>query len=182
MTPTTLTPSLSTVPARALLAVDGRGAPQDAAFTAAVRALFAVRAALGARDDVPLEGTYEQHAQDGAVTPGHGLRFDLGAPHGWHWTLAVPAPDVRTADAVTTAAARFGAPVVLRAQQEQRVAQLVHRGPYDDEQPSLDALYAFVAEQGLRPAGPHTEVYLTDPGTTAPAELRTVLRVPVWTG
>lgn len=174
MTPTTLTPSLSTVPARALLAVDGRGAPQDAPFTAAVRALFAVRAALGARDDVPLEGTY---TQDGDAS-----RFDLGAPQGWHWTLAVPAPDARTADAVTTAAARFGAPVVLRAQQEQRVAQLVHHGPYDDEQPSLDALHAFVAEQGLRPAGPHTEVYLTDPGTTAPAELRTVLRVPVWTG
>lgn len=174
MTPTTLAPSLSTVPARALLAVDGRGAPQDAPFTAAVRALFAVRAALGARDDVPLEGTYTQD--------GDALRFDLGAPHGWHWTLAVPAPDGRTADAVTTAAARFGAPVVLRAQPGQRVAQLVHRGPYDDEQPSLDALHAFVAEQGLRPAGPHTEVYLTDPGTTAPAELRTVLRVPVWTG
>lgn len=174
MTHTTLAPALSTVPARALLAVDGRRAPQDAPFTKAVRALFAVRAALGARDDVPLEGTY---AQDGDP-----LRFDLCAPHGWHWTLAVPAPDGRTADAVTTAAGRFGAPVVLRAHQEQRVAQLVHRGPYDDEQPSLDALYAFVAEQGMRPAGPHTEVYLTDPGTTAPGELRTVLRVPVWTG
>jgi hypothetical protein len=171
--------TLDTVPARSLLAVDGRGAPEDAPFAAAVRALFAVRAALGARDDVPLEGSY---AQDGDP-----LHFDLDAPEGWHWTLAVPAPRDRTADAVHTAAARFGAPVELRAQPEQRVAQLVHPGPYADEKPSLAALYAFVADHGLRPAGPHTEVYLTDPAITAPADNRTVLRVPVvgapvWTG
>lgn len=163
--------TLTAVPARALLAVDGRGAPEDAAFATAVRALFAVRAALGAVDDVPLEGTY---AQDGDA-----LRFDLDAPHGWHWTLAVPAPDGRTAEAVTRAAARFGAPVELRAHPRQEVAQLVHPGPYADEQPSLDALYAFVTRHGLRPAGAHTEVYLTDPGRTPPAGNRTVLRVPV---
>lgn len=163
--------TLATVPARALLAVDGRGAPEGAAFAAAVRALFAVRAALGAVDDVPLEGTY---AQDGDA-----LRFDLDVPHGWHWTLAVPAPGGRSAEAVATAAGRFGAPVELRAHPRQEVAQLVHPGPYADEQPSLDALYAFVARHGLRPAGAHTEVYLTDPGRTPPAENRTVLRVPV---
>lgn len=164
-------PSLTTLPAGSLLAVDGRGAPEDAPFAAAIRALFAVRAALGAGDDVPLEGSY---AQDGDP-----LRFDLDLPYGWHWTLAVPAPDDRTAGAVTTAAARFGAPVALRARPEQRVAALVHHGPYADEGPSLAALYRFVDEQGLRPAGPHTEVYLTDPSATAPADLRTILRVPV---
>jgi hypothetical protein len=164
--------SLTTLPARAVLAVDGRGAPEDAPFAAAVRALFAVRAALGATDDVPMEGTY---AQDGDP-----LRFDLDAPHGWHWTLAVPAPAGRTAEAVATAAARFGAPVELRAHPGQEVAELVHPGPYAEEKPSLAALYAFVTGRGLRPAGAHTEVYLTDPRTTPPADNRTILRVPVW--
>lgn len=164
-------PVLTDLPARALLAVDGEGAPEDHPFTAAVRALFAVRAALGAPADVPLEGTY---AQDGDP-----LRFDLDAPAGWHWTLALPAPPDRSAAAVATAGERFGAPVELRAEPARRVAELLHRGPYADERPSLDALYGFVAAQGLRPAGPHTEVYLTDPATTAPADNRTVLRVPV---
>lgn len=168
------TPELATVPARALLAVDGRGAPEDPPFAAAIRALFAVRAALGAREDVPLEGTY---AQDGDPH-----RFELESPRGWHWTLAVPAPPDRSAEAVATAAARFGAPVQLRAEPETPVARLVHPGPYADEQPSLDALYAFVAAWGLRPAGAHTEVYLTDPAQVAPRDNRTVLRVPVWTG
>ena len=167
----TTVPSLADLPARPVLAVDGRGAPEDPPFAAAVRALFAVRAALGARETVALEGSY---AQDGDP-----LRFDLDAPAGWHWTLLVPAPPLRTADAVATAAARFGAPVELRDQPARRVARLLHHGPYDDEGPSLTALYGFVAEQGLHPDGPHTETYLTDPGRTAPSDNRTILHVPV---
>lgn len=167
----TIVSTLLTVPARAVLTVDGRGAPEDPSFTRAVRALFAVRAALGAAADVPLEGTYSQH--------GDPLRFDLDDPAGWVWRLLVPAPVGVQADAVATAGARFGAEVHLRRPRAQRVAQLLHRGPYADEDPSLAALYAFVAEQGLVPAGPHTEVYLTDPTVTAPGDNRTALQVPV---
>lgn len=167
----TFVPEIADLPACAVLAVDGRGGPADPPFAAAVRAMFAVRAALGATADVPLEGTYRQD--------GDPLRFDLRAEDGWHWTLTVPAPPQRSAEAVVTAAGRFGAPVELRGVPAQRVARLLHRGPYADEQPSLDALYAFVAARGLAPAGPHTETYLDDPRSTAPAELRTMLRVPV---
>lgn len=172
MTPQTApAPSLLDLPPRSVLTVDGRGAPDDPPFTAAVRALFAVRAALGARDDVPLEGSYSQHDDP--------TRFDLHDPAGWQWRLLVPAPESAGADAVLTAADRFGAPVVLRVQASRLVAQLPHHGPYADEKPSLRALYAFVSERGLLPVGPHTEVYLTDPGSVVPAELRTLLQVPV---
>ena len=171
MTTDTDTPELLDLPARDVLTVDGTGAPEATAFGAAIRALYAVRAALGAREDVPLEGSYSQD--------GDPLRFDLDAPGGWHWRLLVPAPPRATAEAVETAAGRFGAPVHLRHPGGQRVARLLHHGPYTDEGPSLAALYAFVDRAGLVPAGPHTEVYLTDPSTTPPAELRTFLQVPV---
>jgi hypothetical protein len=82
---------------------------------------------------------------------------------GWRWTLAAPVP----------------AGVRIERLPPERVARLVHHGPYDDEGPSLDALYAFVAEQGLEPAGAHRELYLTDPAVVAPADLRTELLVPV---
>lgn len=170
MTMQTCLPEFLDIPARDLLTVDGTGAPESPAFGRAVRALFAVRAALGARDDVPLEGTY---AQDGDP-----LRFDLDAPDGWHWRLAVPAPPHASAIAVATAAERFGAPVHLRSARPERVARLLHRGPYADEQPSLEALYAFVAAQGREPTGAHTEVYLNDPSSVAAADLRTWLQVP----
>jgi hypothetical protein len=167
----TTTPELVDLPARAVLTVDGAGPPEAQPFTSAVRALFAVRAALGARDDVPLEGCYSQD--------GDPLRFDLEAPDGWHWRLAVPAPPDAAAEAVEAAGRRFGAPVRLRDIGAHQVARLLHHGPYADEGPSLAALYSFVERAGLVPAGPHTEVYLTDPSTTPPAQLRTLLRVPV---
>jgi hypothetical protein len=163
--------TLIEIPARDVLTVDGVGSPDGVAFTTAVRALYAVRAALGGHDDVPLEGSY---AQDGDP-----MTFDLDAPDGWHWRLLVPAPRHVKAEAVGTAAERFGAPVLLRSARPASAAEVLHRGPYAEEGPSLAALYAFVAEQGLTPAGPHTEVYLTDPRAVEPAELRTLLRVPV---
>lgn len=167
----TANPQLVDLPARAVLTVDGTGAPEAPEFTRAVRALFAARAALGAREDVPLEGSYSQD--------GDPLRFDLTEPGGWHWRLLVPAPAHATALAVETAGRRFGAPVHLRRPAAQRVARLLHHGPYADEGPSLAALYAFVERAGLVPAGPHTEVYLTDPATTVPERMRTFLQVPV---
>jgi hypothetical protein len=163
--------TLIEIPARDVLTVDGIGSPDADAFTAAVRALYAVRAALGGRDDVPLECSY---AQDGDP-----MTFDLDAPDGWHWRLLVPAPAHVRAEAVGTAAERFGAPVLLRSARRTSAAEVLHRGPYSEEGPSLAALYAFVAEQGLTPRGPHTEVYLTDPRAVQPADLRTLLRVPV---
>ena len=71
-------------------------------------------------------------------------------PRRLRWTLAVP----------------VGAPLEHRP--AQRVAWLVHHGLYEDEGPTLAALYAFVAEQGLTPAGPHTELYLTDRSASLP--------------
>jgi hypothetical protein len=165
------TPALLVVPARDVLTVDGLGSPEDPPFTRAVRALLAVRATLGARDDVPVEGSY---AQDGDP-----LRFDLAAPDRWHWRLLVPAPARVDAGAVATAAARFGAPVHLRRARAVLVAQLLHRGPYADEEPTIAALSGYIVEQGKEPVGPHTEVYLDDPGKTDPARLRTLLRMPV---
>lgn len=167
----TLAPALVVVPARDVLTVDGVGAPEEPPFADAVRALFVVRARLGGRDDVPLEGSY---AQDGDPR-----RFDLDRPAGWHWRLLVPAPPGVDAAAVAAAGPRRPTPVHLRRTRPLLVAQLVHRGPYVDEAPSIAALDAFMVEQGRVAVGPHTEVYLDDPRSTPPAELRTLLRMPV---
>jgi hypothetical protein len=116
----------------------------------------AFETALGAlHNRRPIEGTWWSGENR--------LEFDLGDPANWRWTLAVPVPGA----------------VRLVQRPAQRVAWLVHHGPYEDEGPTLGALYAFVLAQGLTPAGPHTEVYLNDPSRTAPADLRTEIRVPV---
>ena len=44
------------------------------------------------------------------------------------------------------------------------VAQILHLGDYADEQPTIDRLHAFIAEQGYEICGPHEEEYCSMPG------------------
>jgi hypothetical protein len=56
------------------------------------------------------------------------------------------------------------------------VAEILHLGPYADEDTSVQRLREYVEARGYRLAGPHEEEYLSMPG--AP-EQRTVIRFPV---
>ena len=54
--------------------------------------------------------------------------------------------------------------------------QLTHRGPLELSGPSLDRLYRGVDGRRFGLAGPHHEIYLTDPLTTPPEAMCTILR------
>lgn len=61
-----------------------------------------------------------------------------------------------------------------------RVARLVHHGGYDGLGAAWGGLLMWVSDQGLVPAGPMWEVYVTEPTPqTDPAHLRTDLFCPV---
>ena len=62
-----------------------------------------------------------------------------------------------------------------------RFAIFVHTGPYENMGETLKPAYArWVPEANLvLAAGPCLEVYLNDPRTTAPAELKTEIWIPV---
>jgi hypothetical protein len=58
--------------------------------------------------------------------------------------------------------------------------QTLHLGSFADEAPVLARLHdEIMPARGLTFAGPHHEVYLSDPRRTAPEKLRTILRQPV---
>ncbi len=57
--------------------------------------------------------------------------------------------------------------------------ELLHVGPYSTEGDDLERMHALMIEAHLRPAGPHHEIYLSDPRRTRPDALRTILRQPV---
>jgi hypothetical protein len=62
---------------------------------------------------------------------------------------------------------------------EGAVAQVLYLGPYADERPTIERLHEAIAAAGLRPRGRHHELYLGDPGRSAPEKLRTLIRQPV---
>jgi hypothetical protein len=57
--------------------------------------------------------------------------------------------------------------------------QVLHTGPYADEPATIARMEAHAKDKGFSFAGPHHEIYLSDPRRVAPEKLRTILRMPV---
>lgn len=57
--------------------------------------------------------------------------------------------------------------------------QVMHVGPYSAEAPTIQALHAFAADQGLELRVRHHETYLGDPRRSAPEKLMTIIRQPM---
>jgi hypothetical protein len=177
------------VPELSFLMVDGQGDPnlsQDyrdavqALFAVSYAVKFAVKRAPGGIDYrvMPLEGLW--WADDMST-------FAIGDKASWQWTALIAQPDLVTAElverAVATAAAKRPLPAAGRVRLERlwegRAAQLLHRGPFSAEGPTIERLHSFIADQELARRGKHHEIYLTDFTRTAPERLKTVLRQPV---
>lgn len=177
------------VPTLAYLMIDGAGDPNTApAFQQAIETLFPVayalkfmakKGALGIDYGVmPLEGLW--WADDMAS-------FNPDDKAGWQWTLMIMQPDFITAAMVDEALQQVRSkqnPVALpklrfETLTEGKVAQIKHVGPFSTEGPTVEALHAFIAAEGLTRRGKHHEIYLSDMRRAAPEKWQTLIRQPV---
>lgn len=74
------------------------------------------------------------------------------------------------------------APAVLTTWDYGEVAEILHVGPYSEEQPTIDQLHAFVTAQGFRAVGEHEEEYVRGPGmwfAGNPDDYLTIIRLRV---
>ena len=178
------------VPDLRYLMIDGRGDPNTSpAFTQAMQALYPVaytlkltsKAQLG-RDYVvpPLEGLWWAEDMAAFTTARDKSR--------WRWTLMILVPDWIEAAMVTAAVEHAAAKnrparlddLRLGALSEGRCVQTLHVGAFDDEGQVLAHLHReVVPAHGMRLAGKHHEIYLSDFRKVAPERQRTILRQPV---
>lgn len=177
------------VPALQYLMVDGHGDPNGPAFAAAVEALYplAYRLKLASKQDL---------GRDYAVMPLEGLwrADDMAAftaerdKSRWDWTLLIMTPDWVDAGMLAAAAERVAAKapparladVRLETLTEGRCVQTLHVGAFDDEAGVLARMHDdVIPARGLRRAGRHHEVYLSDFRRVPPERRRTILRQPV---
>ncbi|MFW5415676.1 GyrI-like domain-containing protein [Nocardiopsis sp. CNT-189] len=178
------------VPDMRYLMVDGHGDPNTSpAFAGAIEALypvayklkFAGKRELG-RDYVvpPLEGLWWAEEMDSFTSARDKAR--------WEWTLMIMVPDWIGPDMFAAAVEQAGArnrperlgDVRLEELSEGRCAQTLHVGSFDEEADVLARMHReFIPGCGLRMAGRHHEIYLSDFRRTAPEKRRTVLRQPV---
>ncbi len=179
-----------TVLAIPFIGVDGRGLPGSGEFQSTVALLYSYAftikmsklsgdAPAGYFEYVvpPLEGLYGTEAQPFSY-------FDQST---WAWTLMIRQPDFVTPQvfAGTREALRKKKPELAVDQarfftfEEGRCIQIMHIGSYESLYASGAKLEAYAREQGLRIAGRHHEINLSDPRRTRPEKLKTVLRAQV---
>lgn len=177
-----------TVPDRRCLAIDGEAAPGSPDFQAAMGALYASAYSLhfllrerGIGGPLPAPEALWQR-RDGEQSWSEGLiAFE---PSAWRWTLLMAVPEEAAADDIVSAlaVARRKHPsealdhVYVRTVREGVVVEAMHVGPYESEPETIGRMREHAQQAGLRPRGPHHEIYLGDPRRTDPRRLRTVLR------
>lgn len=178
------------LPPSRYLAIDGHGDPNTApAYAEALEALYPVAYALKFaskreldQDYVvpPLEGLWWADEMDAFTTARDKSR--------WDWTMLILIPEwIEDAlvEAVIADVRTKKAPVRLDDLRilplsERLCLQTLHIGSFDDEAPLLERMHdEVIPEQGLRLAGLHHEVYLSDARRVAPEKRRTILRQPV---
>ncbi|WP_262849530.1 GyrI-like domain-containing protein [Mumia quercus] len=177
------------VPEMRFLMVDGHGDPNTSpAYKEAVEALYTSSYAVRALAKTRLEKVHTVAPLEGLWSADDWEVFRTREKSAWDWTMMIAQPDWITADLVDDALATARAKKALPAldlvrfapYDEGRSVQILHRGPYDDEGPTLSRLHdEFLPAEGLEPSGPHHEIYLSDARKTEPAKLRTILRQPV---
>jgi AraC family transcriptional regulator len=59
------------------------------------------------------------------------------------------------------------------------MAKIVHKGPYEKSAAAYRTLFAWIAENHRKVAGPTREVYLNDPKKVPPEELLTEIYAPI---
>jgi hypothetical protein len=169
------------------LTITGRGAPASTDFQNSIGCLYSVAftvkmARKFAGKDYKvcnLEGLYW----------GTGKEENLGGvdPKEWNWMLMIRVPDFIQENDLQKAVAQLGAKgkagdfdkVKLESLDEGSCVQMLHVGPYNQENRTIDQMLALVKQQGLTCRGKHHEIYLSDPRRVPPERLRTILRLPV---
>lgn len=191
-------PAIINVPKMLFVMVDGKGAPEGSAganteFQEAMQALFGVVYTIKFWDKkhsapagyakftmAPLEGIWWMEGTGG---------FDMARPDDWRWTVMLRLPEFVTPayfkQVVDELIEKKQSDVYKKARleymQEGECVQLMHIGPYDQEQPNIEKMHAFAKEQGYELRGRHHELYFGDPRRTSPEKLKTILRQPVQT-
>lgn len=164
-----------------VLALEGRGAPGDAAHLGAIEALYAVMHGVQATAEETLPFL---------VPPLEGLwwvdddRPALEVPREeWRWQLLLRVPDQVESRWVDLARDQAGAgarAVQLSTLAEGMCVQALHRGPYETEPETIAAMDALMEREQLTMNGRHHEIYLTAVSAQLrPEEVETILRHPV---
>ena len=176
------------VPTMNFLMIDGKGAPASESYQQSIETLYSISYTIkfdlkkkGIGPDftvMPLEGLWWMEGRDD---------FDLEDKDNWLWTSMIMQPDHVTAEHITAAIEQLKVKKDLPALDKMRFeaydegssAQILHIGPYSEEDATIKKIHTFATEHGYKLQKKHHEIYLSDPRRTQPEKLKTVIRQPL---
>jgi hypothetical protein len=174
------------IPEMSFLQIDGAGSPESDDYARAVEALYAL--------SYPVKfASKRELGRDYVVCPLEGLwwsdrleSFTDRTKAEWRWRMMIRQPGWVTAELVdsvrekATSKAPAAAEVRFAAFAEGLSVQIMHLGSFEDETPTVARLHdEYLPEHGLIEGGNHHEIYFSDPRTSPPEKLRTLIRQPV---
>ena len=94
-------------------------------------------------------------------------------------TIGLPLPDEITVLPQSLNGGKF--PIGIADWEYGDTAEILHKGPYDREPPTIKRLLDFIEAQGYAPSGIHEEEYIIGPGVpgAVPEGYVTIIRYPV---
>ena len=169
------------------LTISGRGAPASPEFQNKIGTLYGIAFTIKMTQKFAGKDYKVCHLE--GLYWGGGKEESLGCvdPKEWNWKLVMRVPDfikekdLRQAIGQLRAKGKAGdfEEVKLESLDEGVCVQMLHIGPYNQENKTINQMLAFVKQEGLACRGKHHEIYLSDPRRVPPDRLRTILRFPV---
>ena len=183
--------SVVDVPSMNFIMIDGSGDPNKSQeYREAIETLYSISYTLKFM-------VKKEKSVDYGVMPLEGLwwadditQFSPGNKDIWKWTAMIMQPEYISEGMYQLALKQVGkkkpSPALSMARLqsfcEGLSAQIMYTGPYSDEGPAIEKLHRFIKENGYFAESitqKHHEIYLGNPGRTAPEKLKTIIRQPV---
>jgi hypothetical protein len=159
-------PQILEMPPQKMAVVYGKGTP-DKVFAELMPALYGSVYTL--KFDLKKKGlpTFKVSGLRARYPDAHLLPMEQ-----WTHIIGLPIPEETTSLPQKVP----GIEVKIETWQYGTVAQILHLGAYNQEQPTVERLHKFIKENGYEIAGAHEEEYLTTPDAKVP---KTIIRYVV---
>jgi hypothetical protein len=174
------------VPSVKILAVEGRGSPGSPLHIESAATLMSVSLALKAFLENEVHAEYGVMPLEGLWWTGDGSDWGQARDDNRFWKLIVVQPEGVTTEMLERWKNAVPQPKLLPLPSaprlvrlhEGRAAQMLHIGPYADEERTVTRIFNWMRERGAKVIGKHHEIYLDDPARTLPKDVRTIIRYP----
>jgi hypothetical protein len=176
------------VPRFNFLMIDGAGDPNTSKdFQDAVQALYGMSYTLKFLCKKEKKIDCPVMALEGLWWMKDDMPFDWQKKEDWRWTLMIMQPKHVTKSLVKKALKQLqekkNPPALGKMRFESfaegACAQIMHIGPYANERPTIEKIFAYIKQHGQEAYGRHHEIYLGDPRKSRPEKLKTVIRMQV---